>query len=78
MDGTLAAANAPLATDPQNEATRTSWWHEPRLRTLLPLCALLLFVRQPADFLNPQFWAEDGKYFFTDARNEGEIGRAHV
>jgi len=33
-------------------------------------CAVILYLRRPDAFTNPQFWAEDG-YFFTDDRVRG-------
>jgi len=32
--------------------------------TVLLLCFLILLYREPDGFINPQFWAEDGKIFF--------------
>lgn len=37
----------------------------------LALCALILIYRRPDAILDPAFWAEDGTYFFTDAREKG-------
>jgi hypothetical protein len=40
------------------------------------LALLILFVRKPDSFLNPQLWAEDGGVFFTQ---QAELGmRAHL
>lgn len=35
------------------------------------LVALLIVVRRPDFFLEPRFWAEEGKYYFADAWNFG-------
>jgi hypothetical protein len=35
------------------------------------LASLMVFARDPSLFLNPQFWAEDGRYWFADAYNHG-------
>ena len=32
---------------------------------------LIIFARRPSAFLNPQFWAEDGKIWYADAYNHG-------
>lgn len=34
-------------------------------------CLVLLFSRRPDAFLNPQFWAEDGRVWYADAYNHG-------
>ncbi len=33
----------------------------------------ILFLRRPDTFLTPQFWAEDGKIWYSDAYNEGGV-----
>ena len=35
------------------------------------ICVAILYVRHPYAFTNPQFYAEDGRYFFADAYNNG-------
>ncbi|MEO5572479.1 MAG: hypothetical protein ABIT08_07190, partial [Bacteroidia bacterium] len=30
-----------------------------------------VYFRRPDAFTNPQFWAEEGKYFFADAYHSG-------
>ena len=35
------------------------------------LLALVLFLRRPDSLLNPQFWAEDGTIFYSDAYHHG-------
>jgi hypothetical protein len=42
----------------------------------MALVLLILFVRKPDSFLNPQFWAEDGSIFFTQEVEHG--ARAHL
>ncbi len=37
------------------------------------LATLILFARRPKSFLNPQFWAEDGREWYADAYNHGII-----
>lgn len=34
---------------------------------------LILFARRPKSFLNPQFWAEDGREWYADAYNLGIV-----
>lgn len=43
----------------------------PHSRLVVGLLALLLLARQPADFLHPQFNAEEGAVFFQEAYNNG-------
>lgn len=38
---------------------------------ILLLIILILFFRMPHEFINPQFWAEDGIIFFNDAHQFG-------
>ena len=35
--------------------------------------ALIVFSRRPDAFIHPQFWAEDGKYWFATAYNHGGV-----
>src|SRR4051812_11268649 len=37
----------------------------------LAVCAVALAARRPTEMKLPQFWAEDGLIFFTDAHNAG-------
>jgi hypothetical protein len=41
------------------------------LTCVLLACVAILFFRKSDAFTRPQFWAEDGAVFFSDARNEG-------
>lgn len=41
------------------------------LLVVLGLGALLAITRRPETITEPQFWAEDGKYWFADAYNHG-------
>jgi hypothetical protein len=38
---------------------------------ILAVIAVLVFLRRPDAFTNPQFWAEDGNLFFLDAWRDG-------
>ncbi len=38
---------------------------------LVAVGAALVIARRPDAITNPQFWAEDGKYWFADAYNHG-------
>lgn len=40
---------------------------------LLIICALASISRRPEAISNAQFWAEDGRYWYADAYNEGPI-----
>jgi hypothetical protein len=45
-----------------------------RLQVLIFISAfVILMTRRPDALLNPQFWAEDGKYWYADAYNLGII-----
>ena len=35
------------------------------------VCVAALYLKQPAAFRLPQFYAEEGRYFFADAHNDG-------
>src|SRR5262249_19047224 len=41
------------------------------LSCILLFCLLLLILRRPDAFLHPQFWAEDGAFFYLNAYNYG-------
>ncbi len=61
------------APPPENRGSR-SW-----MGIVLACVALVLFLREPGFFLHPQFWAEDGKVLFTEARVYGwrSLGMPH-
>lgn len=40
-------------------------WLNPPLPVVLLACATILALRKPDQMLNPQFWAEDGYFYFT-------------
>lgn len=40
---------------------------------LIAVCVGLLFLRRPDAFLNPQFWAEDGRVWFANSYNIGAL-----
>lgn len=37
------------------------------------LLALLVFLRRPDALITPQFWGEDGRYWYADAYNHGKL-----
>lgn len=41
--------------------------------TLILFCAILSISRRPESITNAQFWAEDGRYWYADAYNEGAL-----
>ena len=41
---------------------------------LVAIAIIILFLRRPDAFLVPQFWAEDGKFWYADAYNYGPWG----
>src|SRR5688572_11483369 len=43
------------------------------LAALFVFGVAIVFSRNPDAFLHPQFWAEDGKYWYGDAYNEGGL-----
>ncbi len=55
--------------DPQNSGLSVGSWL--RLVLVLLTVTLILFVRKPDAFLNPQFWAEDGTIFFAQQYESG-------
>src|SRR5581483_4845171 len=50
-----------------------------RLEKFLPLAAiiivscLIIFLRETSIFLHPQFWGEDGKYWYGQAYSHGPL-----
>lgn len=56
---------------PSSLARLRSALTRPPLWVTLLVCAAILVARRPAQVSNPQFWAEDGKIFFTQAYTLG-------
>jgi hypothetical protein len=65
--------SSPLLTDspPRRLRRLNAAIVHPPLPVTLIACALILAVRRPAQIRNPQFWAEDGKVFYTEAYTLG-------
>jgi hypothetical protein len=66
----LSGAPAASESAPRESAGRRQSLR-PTLLFILVAGALILFYRKYDSFLNPQFWAEDGKVFFLDAALDG-------
>ena len=48
---------------------KKTFWHLLAISLFISCC--IIFLRKPDAFLNPQFWAEDGKTFFAQMYNYG-------
>jgi hypothetical protein len=61
----------PLSTDAPPRLSRRSRLvaalARPPLWVTLAVCAVILAARRPTEIRNPQFWAEDGRIFYTEA-----------
>lgn len=68
----------PLALNPscvpppaRTKSAAVSSFARPSVWWTVAGCAVILFARRPDMVLNPQFWAEDGPVFFSQARAHG-------
>jgi len=41
--------------------------------SIFAVSLMVLFLRNPAAFIHPQFWAEDGKVWYAEAYNQGPV-----
>jgi hypothetical protein len=65
--------SSPLLTDspPRRLRRLRAAIVRPPLPVTLIVCALILAARRPTEIRNPQFWAEDGAVFYTEAHTLG-------
>lgn len=63
MSELTAARSAKTFSEAISERAKTLGAFETRIATVL-VALLILYIRMPENFTNPQFWAEDGAIFF--------------